>query len=144
MEELSETFLYIALEKWLGRLLEESRKVVPAAAAAARATEDMSRHCKAPTREAQTEEEVHPSALLQHLPGGPPAVKSVLLAKHRARSMKLQADLMKLCCGRSTPARASLLDEVPPPLFLSLGDKLAVFFLLYTGAVICSMQKQRF
>ncbi|CAE7818860.1 Ttll1 [Symbiodinium sp. CCMP2592] len=126
MEELSETFLYIALEKWLGRLLEESGKVVPAAAAAAKATE-----CNAATREAPasqrgTEEhpgsdEVHPSALLQHLPGGPLAVKSVLLAKHRARSMKLQADLMRLCCGQRgsekapasrTPASTSLLDEV--------------------------------
>ncbi|OLQ07104.1 putative tubulin polyglutamylase TTLL1 [Symbiodinium microadriaticum] len=137
MEELSETFLYIALEKWLGRLLEESRKVVPAAAAAARATEDMSRHCKAPTREAQTEEEVHPSALLQHLPGGPPAVKSVLLAKHRARSMKLQADLMKLCCGRSTPARASLLDEAREALAQALK------LLRLAEALCCERRKLR-
>ncbi|CAE7624309.1 Ttll1, partial [Symbiodinium necroappetens] len=142
MEELSETFLYIALEKWLGRLLEESRKVVPAAAAAARATEDMSRHCKAPTREAlasqrQTEEEVHPSALLQHLPGGPPAVKSVLLAKHRARSMKLQADLMKLCCGRSTPARASLLDEAREALARALK------LLRLAEALCCERRKLR-
>ena len=142
MEELSETFLYIALEKWLGRLLEESGKVVPAAAAAARATECNAATREAPASQRSTEEhpgsdEVHPSALLQHLPGGPLAVKSVLLAKHRARSMKLQADLMRLCCGQrglekarasSATASTSLLDEVHSP---AVGDELAVSFSLF-------------
>ena len=109
VQELFELFLYIALDKWLGRLAEEAGKQVPAAAAAARAVQEMSRCHKLPSSSASqplpaqeqdaSTRDIHPAALLQHLPGGPFAVKSVLLAKHRARQMKLQAELARICCA---------------------------------------------
>ena len=129
--EMSELFLYIALDKWLARLLEEAGKCVPAAAAAARAAElpamPSRRQAQISSGQSSTEtdiHEVHPSALLQHLPGGLPAVKSVLLAKHRAGMMKRQVELIRSCCGHCGPkppleqgetaqaAPANLLDEV--------------------------------
>ena len=123
MTELCELFLYIALDKWVNRLADEAGKVVPAAVAAVKAADAMFEDPRAPAPSASNEstevEDIHPAVLLQHLPGGVLAVKSVLLAKHRARQMKLQAKLAKFCCcpqvsqleSASAQPASSLLDQ---------------------------------
>ena len=123
MTELCELFLYIALDKWVNRLADEAGKVVPAAVAAVKAADAMFEDPSAPAPSASNEstevQDIHPAVLLQHLPGGVLAVKSVLLAKHRARQMKLQAKLAKFCCcpqvsqleSASAQPASSLLDQ---------------------------------
>ena len=109
-------FLLIALEKWVGHLAEESAVEVPTAALAVeamqrRAGEHQAEHSSGVT-------DVHPLALLQHLSGGEPAVRSILQAKHKGKELDFESKIMSLCCGNldaenqsGGPSRPNLLDK---------------------------------
>ena len=100
--EFCQLFLYIALEKWLARLSQEAAKEVPPVAmavGAAQRLKELRKRDEHGLRAASPCNESHPLTLLQQLPGGEPAVKAILQAKHKAQQMEVESQIMKICCG---------------------------------------------
>lgn len=100
--EFCQLFLYIALEKWLARLSQEAAKEVPPVAmavGAAQRLQELRKRDEHGLRAASPCNESHPLTLLQQLPGGEPAVKAILQAKHKAQQMEVESQIMRICCG---------------------------------------------
>ncbi|CAK9017085.1 L-aspartate dehydrogenase [Durusdinium trenchii] len=122
VQEFCQLFLLIALEKWVARLAEEAVAEGPSVDMAADATKQRSMEMRAEREVREVEQpntDAHPLILLQHIPGGEPAVRSILQAKHKARQMEFESNvIIRICCGESQSRSES--DRPPGPSVTNL------------------------
>lgn len=134
--DFCQLFLYIALEKWLARLSQEAAKEVPPVAmavGAAQRLKELRKRDEHGLRAVSPCNESHPLTLLQQLPGGEPAVKAILQAKHKAQQMEVESQIMRICCGPLEDEDDAVTAKVPTIL-----DEVSE-----TGARKCGLMARR-